>query len=439
MKQVSLTGGSPWGFRLVGGSDFRASLAISKVTPGGKASCAGLKPGDIITSINSLDTTQMTHLEAQNIVKATGASLVLGISSSSSPTADASSVAPPPAAQPTKPKMYQSSTTIPIGKPATFSITTPTPPAPTNAKTPPPVATKPWSAPKRPSDFIINTPTFADDDPLPPPPPSLSSPPPATLPAPPAELPPPPSAFSPPPPAPKPTNIPPPKQEEKKNVQFSTLINPGYADLPPPPSLDSLSINDKPTNGNADNIEVFCEACGKVITGAYLTAQGKNWHPECFVCAIPGCKKSLQNIGFMEEKGQRYCSDCYEKLFANACGKCHKKIIGEVMHALNKTWCVNCFVCVSCSKPFRDGVFHLEGDKPYCIECFNNMFSTVCKACGFRIEAGDGYVEAIKSSWHESCFNCTVCHIDLKNCGFLAVKGLPVCSNRTCSTQLQAR
>lgn len=414
---VSLTGGSPWGFRLVGGCDFRANLAISKVTPGGKASCAGLKPGDVITSINSLDTTQMTHLEAQNLVKATGATLVLGIASNSAAADGGNVAAPAPQNTNNKPKTYQSSTTIPIGKPATFSIKTSAPaaqPAPAT-KSPPPVATKTW-APQRPSDFIVNTPSFAaSDDPLPPPPPSLSSPPlpPATLPSPPAELPPPPSAFAPPPPAPKPTNIPPPKQNHRRND-----------DLPPPPSLDSLSIND-----NAADLELFCEACKKAITGAYLTAQGKNWHPECFVCAIPGCKKSLQSIGFIEEKGQRYCSDCYEKLYANACGVCHKKIVGEVMHALNKTFHVNCFVCIACSKPFRDGVFHLEGDKPYCIEDFNRLFSTVCKACGFRIEAGDGYVEAIKSSWHEACFNCTVCHVDLKNCGFFAVKGRPVCSN----------
>lgn len=32
LKMVSLTGGSPWGFRLVGGCDFRANLAISKVS-----------------------------------------------------------------------------------------------------------------------------------------------------------------------------------------------------------------------------------------------------------------------------------------------------------------------------------------------------------------------------------------------------------------------
>lgn len=31
-RVVTLVGGSPWGFRLVGGSDFHANLAISKVS-----------------------------------------------------------------------------------------------------------------------------------------------------------------------------------------------------------------------------------------------------------------------------------------------------------------------------------------------------------------------------------------------------------------------
>ena len=30
-QTFNLTGGSPWGFRLVGGTDFRAQLTISKV------------------------------------------------------------------------------------------------------------------------------------------------------------------------------------------------------------------------------------------------------------------------------------------------------------------------------------------------------------------------------------------------------------------------
>ena len=31
-RNVTLNGGSPWGFRLVGGRDFHATLAISKVS-----------------------------------------------------------------------------------------------------------------------------------------------------------------------------------------------------------------------------------------------------------------------------------------------------------------------------------------------------------------------------------------------------------------------
>ena len=37
------------------------------------------------------------------------------------------------------------------------------------------------------------------------------------------------------------------------------------------------------------------------------------------------------------------------------------------MHALDQTWHVHCFVCTACNQPFRDGVFHLEHDKPYCV------------------------------------------------------------------------
>uniref|UniRef100_A0A672R165 PDZ and LIM domain protein 4-like n=1 Tax=Sinocyclocheilus grahami TaxID=75366 RepID=A0A672R165_SINGR len=74
---VTLTGPSPWGFRLVGGRDFSAPLTISRITPASKAALADLCPGDTILAINGESTETMTHMEAQNRIKACTDQLVL--------------------------------------------------------------------------------------------------------------------------------------------------------------------------------------------------------------------------------------------------------------------------------------------------------------------------------------------------------------------------
>ncbi|KAL4659726.1 PDZ and LIM domain protein 4 [Arapaima gigas] len=79
---VTLNGPSPWGFRLVGGRDFSSPLTISRITPGSKAEQANLCPGDIIVAINGDKTETMTHMEAQNRIKACTSQLALAISRS---------------------------------------------------------------------------------------------------------------------------------------------------------------------------------------------------------------------------------------------------------------------------------------------------------------------------------------------------------------------
>ncbi|XP_036451827.1 PDZ and LIM domain protein 5b isoform X1 [Colossoma macropomum] len=67
---VSLIGPSPWGFRLQGGKDFSMPLTVSKLTDGGKAAKAKISVGDIVLSIDGIAADSMTHLEAQNKIKA---------------------------------------------------------------------------------------------------------------------------------------------------------------------------------------------------------------------------------------------------------------------------------------------------------------------------------------------------------------------------------
>ena len=66
--------------------------------------------------------------------------------------------------------------------------------------------------------------------------------------------------------------------------------------------------------------------------GPFITALGRTWCPTCFICNMDSCRRSLQDVGFVEEKGGLYCEDCYGRYLAPECSKCRRKIIGVSQH-----------------------------------------------------------------------------------------------------------
>ncbi|XP_037933465.1 myosin-13 isoform X2 [Teleopsis dalmanni] len=69
----------PWGFRLVGGSDFEHPLTVVKVNEGGVAEEAGLKAGDVIVRINDIAATPLTHDEVNKIITKCGNVFFFGV------------------------------------------------------------------------------------------------------------------------------------------------------------------------------------------------------------------------------------------------------------------------------------------------------------------------------------------------------------------------
>ncbi|XP_026529997.1 LIM domain-binding protein 3 isoform X3 [Notechis scutatus] len=169
----------------------------------------------------------------------------------------------------------------------------------------------------------------------------------------------------------------------------------------------------------------LCGHCNSIIRGPFLVAMGRSWHPEEFYCAY--CKTSLADVGFVEEQNSVYCEHCYEQFFAPTCARCHAKIMGEVMHALRQTWHTTCFVCAACRKPFGNSLFHMEDGEPYCEKDYVALFSTKCHGCDFPVEAGDKFIEALGHTWHDTCFICAVCHVNLEGQPFYSKKDKPLC------------
>ncbi|XP_064344034.1 LIM domain-binding protein 3 isoform X6 [Camelus dromedarius] len=202
---------------------------------------------------------------------------------------------------------------------------------------------------------------------------------------------------------------------------------PAYNPPPPGPQVSPLA------RGTVQRAERFpassrtplCGHCNNVIRGPFLVAMGRSWHPEEFNCAY--CKSSLADVCFVEEQNNVYCERCYEQFFAPVCAKCSTKIMGEVMHALRQTWHTTCFVCAACKKPFGNSLFHMEDGEPYCEKDYVNLFSTKCHGCDFPVEAGDKFIEALGHTWHDTCFICAVCHMNLEGQPFYSKKDKPLC------------
>ncbi|XP_076318217.1 PDZ and LIM domain protein 5-like isoform X9 [Tachypleus tridentatus] len=171
----------------------------------------------------------------------------------------------------------------------------------------------------------------------------------------------------------------------------------------------------------------ICAVCGTPIRGPFVTALGKTWCPEHFHCSNAQCHRQLQDVGFVEEQGQLYCESCYEAYLAPACAKCGNRIKGDCLNALDKQWHPDCFVCNYCKQPFGNSSFYLEDGLPYCEKDWNELFTTKCVGCGYPIEAGDRWVEALNNNYHSQCFKCSICHKNLEGQSFYAKGGRPFC------------
>lgn len=171
----------------------------------------------------------------------------------------------------------------------------------------------------------------------------------------------------------------------------------------------------------------FCDACGEEVFGPFVSAIGKAWHPDHFVC--DGCGESLQNQGFIEEGGKLYCEKDYNKYFAPHCETCKQPISGPCVQAVGKTFHPEHFVCSHCGRTIGSAGFNVDRGKPYCQEDYNKLFCVKCTLCKRPIGGGERWVEAMGEPWHATCFKCQrpgcITHLEGKQ--FYQYGGRPYC------------
>ncbi|KAK1161269.1 PDZ and LIM domain protein 7-like [Acipenser oxyrinchus oxyrinchus] len=425
---VTLEGPAPWGFRLQGGKDFSMPLTVSRLTPGGKAVQANVGVGDWVVSIDGANTESMTHVEAQNKIRACTGNLTLSLSRYCTPVhlsvSDSLAAASPQPRYSFAPSMSLNKMARPFGagggsgNSKSGPVTKPVSYVPAAAKLNP-SSRGPASVLQQHNGHEVNqsaaktaSTAAAVDKPHG----GLAR-------------------------APAPSSTP--------SYRPPWITDPGFADRYHPDKTSTVLTQHSqpaqptPVQNRSSIMQAaqqapessgrtpVCGHCNKIIRGRYLVALGRSWHPEEFTCCQ--CKVVLEEGGFFEERGSIYCTKCYDSRYAPNCAKCKKTIAGEIMHALKMTWHVQCFVCAACKAPIRNKAFYMEEGEPYCETDYDKMFGTKCSGCDFKIDAGDRFLEALGTSWHDTCFVCAICQINLEGKTFYSKKDKPLCKTHAFS------
>ncbi|XP_040602905.1 actin-binding LIM protein 2 isoform X7 [Mesocricetus auratus] len=148
------------------------------------------------------------------------------------------------------------------------------------------------------------------------------------------------------------------------------------------------------------------------------------------------CGCDLAEGGFFVRQGEHICTRDYQRLYGTRCFSCDRFIEGEVVSALGKTYHPDCFVCAVCRLPFPPGDrVTFNGKECMCQKCSppTTLGSSAhlaqglrsCGGCGLEIKNGQALV-ALDKHWHLGCFKCKTCG-KLLNAEYISKDGLPYC------------
>eukprot|EP01129_Flabellula_baltica_P015416 TRINITY_DN782_c0_g1_i1.p1 TRINITY_DN782_c0_g1~~TRINITY_DN782_c0_g1_i1.p1 ORF type:complete len:878 (+),score=171.93 TRINITY_DN782_c0_g1_i1:90-2636(+) len=182
-----------------------------------------------------------------------------------------------------------------------------------------------------------------------------------------------------------------------------------------------MNVGGVPGSGSLG--EGICAGCRQPIMGGTIQALGKQYHPEHFMCT--SCGSLLGAGNFFEQEGQPQCENCFQNYYSMRCAACGLAITNQVLTALDQHWHTHCFVCTNCLGPFDDGNFFEKDSRPYCSNCYFDVFAPRCRSCDQAIQGP--CVNALGGQWHPQHFICHYCKRPFPNGAFYDIGGLPYC------------
>jgi hypothetical protein len=156
------------------------------------------------------------------------------------------------------------------------------------------------------------------------------------------------------------------------------------------------------------------------------------------------CYKSLAGSRYIDDNGRPHCIQCWESLYSNSCDLCQNKIsydskvpfyqskssfhhidrfllffFGKDLSFKGKHGHERCFFCHLCQINLADKPFGHVNNNVYCCECFSAHFGSKCDACTRTIQPGTRMVQYRGDNYHESCFQCSHCHVSIASKKFV--------------------
>ncbi|KAF0034914.1 hypothetical protein F2P81_012672 [Scophthalmus maximus] len=167
----------------------------------------------------------------------------------------------------------------------------------------------------------------------------------------------------------------------------------------------------------AHNPEV-CGFCRKpvALSEPAIEALNRTYHDGCFQCR--SCHIPLAGKQYYNKAGTPLCEDCYQASL-ELCWACGEVITDHVIHALERAYHPSCFTCTTCKQQIGEQAFAQgEVGEVYCLRDYYRKYAPKCNSCNKLIipkeDGTDSYtVECLGRSYHENCYRCEVCVIQL--------------------------
>ncbi|XP_075611841.1 leupaxin-like isoform X2 [Balearica regulorum gibbericeps] len=115
-----------------------------------------------------------------------------------------------------------------------------------------------------------------------------------------------------------------------------------------------------------------CQGCERPVTDNYLSALQGVWHSECFVCAE--CMSSFASGSFFELEGRPYCELHFHQRQGSICHGCGRPVTGRCITAAGRKYHPEHFICAYCLGQLQKGTFREHGNKMYCQACHDKLF-----------------------------------------------------------------
>lgn len=167
-----------------------------------------------------------------------------------------------------------------------------------------------------------------------------------------------------------------------------------------------------------------CGKCKLPIYGDYIIFNNMPVHAEHFQCEECGIEFKSGNA--REWEGGLYCNPCYAKMAVQKCGSCNKPIKGRSITALGRVWHPEHFVCTTCHDPLSGGSFFERDDKPYCEAHYVQQFGERCAKCNLPVATEVIHFEG--KIFHTDHFCCHACEKPLGGKKAFQWESKPMCA-----------